>query len=366
MQEQTSAFFDFAVNHLYYLVPASMGAFIFSRPGYYIFISMGAFLFSLLGTRLMILALRRNPLFIDRPNQRSNHTAPTPRGGGVAVVFSLIVFLLAADASYWLIIGLALIATVSLLDDMITLSPITRLLVQLFCVLIVQEDAQFVLFGDLIPAWLDYLLVVGCWVWFINLFNFMDGIDGIAAAEVISIGIGICLITAATGMFGNQLSIFALLMVAAGSGFLWWNWHPAKIFLGDVGSISLGLLLGYLLFSSMQGGTIIKDMRYVYPALILPAYYLTDSTLTLLKRLWRGEKIWQAHSQHYYQRAVRNGRSHRLVVENILGVNILLICLTVFTLIMPELALFDLFVAYAMVGALMHNFTRPPRHALRK
>ncbi len=319
---------------------------------YFIYLSLGAFLFSLLGTRLVILSLRGHPMFVDQPNARSNHAVPTPRGGGIAVVLTLAIFLLAADASYWLIIGITLLASISLVDDILKLSPLPRLCAHVFTVLIVLEDTPFQFFGGYIPFWVDRILVVGAWVWFINLFNFMDGIDGISATEMIGIGLGLGLVLAFGNDFGNQLSLFALVVIGTGMGFLWWNRQPAKIFLGDVGSVPVGFLLGYMLLYCIHLG-------YVYPALILPAYYLADSTVTLIKRIWRSERFWQAHSEHFYQRAVRAGRSHRLVVRLIAGFNMLLILLATFSVIYEAMAPFFLFLTYGMTIVFMFAFARP-------
>ncbi len=157
----------------------------------------------------------------------------------------------------------------------------------------------------------------------------MDGIDGISATEMIGIGIGLCLLAVIDGTFPNPLSVYGLIVAAAGCGFLWWNWHPAKITLGEAGSIPIGFLTGYLLLLAATSG-------YAYPAAILPAYYLADGTITLFKRLYQGKKIWQAHSEHYYQRAVRNGRRHDAVARYVFGINLLLILLATLSALDPE------------------------------
>jgi UDP-N-acetylmuramyl pentapeptide phosphotransferase/UDP-N-acetylglucosamine-1-phosphate transferase len=181
----------------------------------------------------------------------------------------------------------------------------------------------------------------------------MDGIDGIAAAEMVSIAGGLVVLTMIVGTFSNALSVHALVVLGAGFGFLWWNWHPAKIFLGDVGSIPIGFLLAYLLFMTAQNG-------YVYAALILPAYYLMDATITLGMRAWKKEKIWEAHSQHFYQRAVRGGRKHDAVVVTILGINMLLIMLSVLAELNVESGWLYLSIAYGMVGAVLFFFMAEP------
>lgn len=142
----------------------------------------------------------------------------------------------------------------------------------------------------------------------------MDGIDGITCSETITICIGMVLI-AFFSQFPQEVAVFALALAICCAGFLPWNWHKAKIFLGDVGSIPLGFLVGWLLIVLAMYG-------YWAAALILPAYYFTDAGITLLMRLIRKKKIWQAHSEHFYQQAVRSGKSHSAVVITITVANI--------------------------------------------
>lgn len=324
---------------------------------YYAYLSLGMFLFSLLGTRALVLALRSRGLLMDRPNARSNHIAPVPRGGGIAVVFAMGIFLMVADASYLLVAGMLLLAAISLVDDWIKLSPITRLAVQFVVVLLVLPEATEPLLPGILPDAIDQGIRVLMWLWFINLFNFMDGIDGIAGAEMISIAFGILVLATLSGTFGDNVSVMALLAFAAGAGFLWWNWHPAKIFLGDVGSVPIGFLLGYILFALAKEG-------YVAAAWILPAYFITDATVTLARRAWRGEKVWQAHSEHAYQKAVRAGRSHDEVAKLVFGVNIILIFLAALTTIYPEMALFNVLLAYGVCAKLMRVFSQGRKSAL--
>ncbi len=313
---------------------------------YYIFLALGSFITTLIGTRGVILTLRHKRMLLDVPNARSNHTIPVPRGGGIAVVMSLMIFLLLADQSYLLVFSLLLLASISLVDDWIHLGPLTRLIVQIMAVgvMLPEMSPHFPELG--LPLWIEQSFILALWVWFINLFNFMDGIDGMATSETISICAGLLMITTLTGSFGDSLSLGALVILAAGAGFLWWNWHPAKIFLGDVGSIPLGFLLGYLLLRA-------SDTGYVYAALILPAYYLCDASITLAHRAWRREKIWQAHSKHFYQQAVRSGHSHEAVVRVVLGMNMLLILLASLATLDVSFGWPALGISYGMVLAVL-------------
>ncbi len=172
------------------------------------------------------------------------------------------------------------------------------------------------IFQGILPFWADRTVAVFSLVWFINLYNFMDGIDGITGVETFCLGIGLALV-AHIGMAPQAVAI-----AAAGAAFLWWNWQPAKIFLGDSGSVPLGYLLGWLLLTLAARG-------FWVSALVLPAYYLADATLTLAGRLHRREKVWQAHRNHFYQRAVQAGASHAAVAKLVLTGNVLLVGLAV-------------------------------------
>jgi UDP-N-acetylmuramyl pentapeptide phosphotransferase/UDP-N-acetylglucosamine-1-phosphate transferase len=154
-------------------------------------------------------------------------------------------------------------------------------------------------------SWLAIGFLALIWLWFINLYNFMDGIDGITGVETASIGLGIALVASHSDATSGMVAP-ALCVAAGGIGFLVWNWHPAKVFLGDSGSVPLGLLIGGLLIDLLMQG-------HWTAALILPGYYWADASLTLAKRLLNGEKIWQAHRKHYYQRAARGDAGPRKV-----------------------------------------------------
>jgi UDP-N-acetylmuramyl pentapeptide phosphotransferase/UDP-N-acetylglucosamine-1-phosphate transferase len=189
------------------------------------------------------------------------------------------------------------------------------------------------------------------WLWFVNLYNFMDGIDGITGIETASLGVGIALVAALSGV-PSALAPLGLACAAAGLGFLVWNWHPARIFLGDSGSVPLGLLLGGLLVQLAVAGQLAA-------ALILPAYYLADATITLGKRAARGEKVWQAHRQHFYQRAVQGGKRHDQVVKAIAAGNLLLVgCAVLATMGQVVLGLAVAVVVVAGLLALLQAWSR--------
>ncbi len=283
---------------------------------------------SLSGTAGAVRLLRRRAI-LDHPTGRSSHAEPTPRGAGLAVVPVLI--------AAWLVIGLGApggpwdmvivcacalgIAALSWLDDLKGLPAAWRLLGQAAAVAVVLAAApgRGPYFAGLLPPVLDALAAGLVWLWFVNLFNFMDGIDGIAGTETACVGGGVALAGAVAGADG-ALPFYGLTAAAAALGFLWWNWQPARIFLGDVGSVPLGFLLGWLLLSLAARG-------HWAAALILPLYYLADATLTLMRRALRGERVWRAHREHYYQRAVQRGLSHAAVVRAVLAANVVLAAL---------------------------------------
>jgi UDP-N-acetylmuramyl pentapeptide phosphotransferase/UDP-N-acetylglucosamine-1-phosphate transferase len=216
------------------------------------------------------------------------------------------------------------LAAISWIDDLRTLGAMPRLGVQIITAITGVLMLPGPVFQGFLPLWLDTAVAVVGWIWFVNLFNFMDGIDGISGVEAIGIGGGIALIGFLALDSQTGLPWHGMVVAAAATGFLVWNWHPAKIFLGDIGSIPLGYLLGWLLLSLAASG-------YLQAAIILPLYYLVDATLTLLRRLQRGEKVWQAHREHYYQKAVQNGRSHAQVSAAVALTNIGLVALAVLT-----------------------------------
>ena len=264
----------------------------------------------------------------DAPNARSSHSALKPRGGGLALLAVVLPAWLVAG--WWVnghaplaLVGLtAALAALSFVDDIRGLSAVPRLLGQLAAVVcgLIALDPEPLL-ARWLPIWLERGVLAVAWLWFVNLYNFMDGIDGITAVETRAIAFGLGLIALLTG-HGVAGTAVPWLLAGASVGFLWWNWAPARIFLGDVGSVPLGFLLGWLLLQAAAAGQWAA-------ALILPAYYLADATLTLLRRAVRLEKVWRAHREHAYQRAVHAGRGHAWVASWIAAVDAALLALAV-------------------------------------
>jgi UDP-N-acetylmuramyl pentapeptide phosphotransferase/UDP-N-acetylglucosamine-1-phosphate transferase len=301
----------------------------------------------------------------DKPNERSSHAVPTPRGGGIGILAVLlpawlaIVLLGYSDAAPLAAIAAAFVlALVSWRDDVGGLSPALRLLVQALAVAIgiAFLPGAGTVFQDVLPPGLDRIAAGLLWLWFVNAFNFMDGIDGIAGTEAAAIGGGIALLALAhLDVVGLGTGLFGAATAGAALAFLRWNWHPAKLFMGDVGSVPLGYLLGWLLLTLAGAG-------YWAPALILPLYFLVDASWTLLRRLARGEKIWQPHRQHFYQRAVQAGHGHAAVALRVLAADIVLIGAALWATEESEIP--ALILAFVTVALLLAELSRTTRRAV--
>ncbi len=273
---------------------------------------------------------------LDRPVARSSHQVPVPRGAGLAVMPALALGWLALawqNAPRGTLVVLAAAAALAILswrDDRGSLPVPIRLgahAVAVLAGLFALPDAP--VFQGALPPILDHAAAAVLWLWFVELYNFMDGIDGIAGVETTALGIGLAVVFA--GSYDTAAAL-ALVAAAAALGFLRWNWHPAQIFLGDVGSVPLGFLFGWLLlFAAAQG--------LWAPALILPLYYLADASITLGRRVIRRAPFWQAHREHFYQRALGPGGDHAAVARLVLAADAALVALALLAVAHPLLAL---------------------------
>jgi Fuc2NAc and GlcNAc transferase len=270
---------------------------------------------------------------LDIPNERSSHSVPTPRGGGLAIVAALLVALTLAWLLEWipgrvalaLVPGGTVIAAIGWIDDHHPRSAAQRLVAHIAA----AGWAVFALGGlpalrlgtVILPLGLaGSVFAILMIVWLTNLYNFMDGIDGIAATEAVAVGLGAAALAMLSG--ATSVAVAALLIAAAAIGFLGWNWQPARIFMGDVGSGSLGYILAVTaIVSEHEGG----------PSLLLwglmLGVFVVDATLTLLRRALRRERLSAAHRKHAYQRAVQSGLSHSQVTGATLILNGLLVAL---------------------------------------
>lgn len=284
-------------------------------------ILIGVFFFACYFTKYLCSPISRLTL-IDQPNERSLHTAPTPRTGGVAVLSAWGVGLLSFFCTsalpdtdlLWILMLTFLLAVVSVWDDKRGLSPVLRftlhLGVSVFLVSVVGlkiESIVFPLGNTLYLKAFAFPTTALLVMWMINLYNFMDGMDGFAGGMTF---IGFGFLSFITWSHGNETQLYPMLtLMAAVLGFLIYNFPPAKIFLGDVGSISMGFLAAAFGLKGICSGFF--DV-IVFTLIFLP--FIVDATSTLLRRLISGQKVWQAHREHCYQRLVLSGWGHRRVV----------------------------------------------------
>jgi UDP-N-acetylmuramyl pentapeptide phosphotransferase/UDP-N-acetylglucosamine-1-phosphate transferase len=280
---------------------------------------------------------------LARPNARSSHHTPTPQGGGIAVIVATIaaawttiaVFptLLHGHAGQFLTLTAAatLLALVGAIDDIRPVAATPRLLLQSIAVgIVVAALPKDVHLLPLVPWWLERVGLLIAGVWFINLTNFMDGIDWMTVAETIPVSAAIVVL----GLFDALPALPTLVATAllgAILGFAPFNRPVAKLFLGDVGSLPIGLLLGWLLLQLAASG-------HLAAAVMLPLYYLADATVTLLRRLAKGEPFWQAHRRHFYQRAIDGGFTVPAIVSRVFLVNVALAALAFVSVAWPNLA----------------------------
>ncbi len=283
------------------------------------------FLFALLLTMVLTELLRRYALtkhLLDIPNPRSSHNTPTPRGGGVAIV---LVFLLGfpylykiggmTSATLLAFCGTGIwVALVGFLDDHGHIAARWRLLTHfigaiwgLYWLGGVPPLAVSIGITQVELGWLEQIAGIFYLVWLLNLYNFMDGIDGLASIEAITVCMGgILLILLGGGSDGQWLGLVLLAFIVA--GFLWWNFPPAKIFMGDAGSGFLGIMLGLF---SIKAAWVMP--QFFWSWLILLGVFVTDATWTLTRRFLQGEKVYEAHRSHAYQFASRFYGSHKKV-----------------------------------------------------
>jgi UDP-N-acetylmuramyl pentapeptide phosphotransferase/UDP-N-acetylglucosamine-1-phosphate transferase len=289
---------------------------------------------SLVGIFTLVMSRWRR---LDEPNERSMHSRPVPAGGGIGIVATALVLWpwwhTRTDAFQLVLLGGCVgLGLVSLADDHWRLSPALRLGAQAAvvaaCLLALPSQARLV---PILPLTLERGLVALAWLWFINLFNFMDGIDGLAGSEAVAVAIGYLAVVAFAGL-DDPFWRLALVIAASTGGYLFWNWHPAMVFMGDAGSIPLGFLLGWLMLDLALAGE-------WSAGLILPLYFVADATLTLLARARRGEMLWRAHRQHFYQRAVLGGTTPSGVVWRVGAANATLLALALISVHYPLPAL---------------------------
>ncbi len=301
---------------------------------------------------------------LARPNARSSHTIPTPQGGGIAVIAGTVIAIGLAAYLYpgaqiepfrlTVVIATAiLLAVLGGFDDIKTLEIIPRLIVQAIAVaavILVLPDGLRVI--SVLPWWLERGLLFIGGIWFVNLVNFMDGIDWMTVAEVVPITAGLAILGLMGALpFDATLTAFAL--CGAMAGFAPFNRPVAKLFLGDVGSLPVGLLIAWMLMLLAGSGN-------VAAALLLPLYYVADATITLFRRLFKGEPMTSAHRDHFYQRATAGGYTVPDVIARVFAVNLALVALAIVTVIISGtgIAIAALLLGLGAVIWLLVTFSR--------
>lgn len=317
----------------------------------------------------VVLILALHPLLaryaLARVNARSSHKEPTPQGGGIAVVAATLASAwlgawlagLASDGQLLVVSGASvLLAVAGAIDDTRGLHPAPKFLIQfLAAAAIIAALPADIRIAPLLPQLAERALLVIGGVWFVNLVNFMDGLDWMTVAEVVPVSAAVALI----GLIGGAPAaavIVAVGLLGATVGFAPFNRPTARLFLGDVGSLPIGLLLAWALIMLAGRG-------HAVAALLLPLYYLADATITLGQRIVRREKVWQAHRTHFYQRATDGGFSVREIVVRVFVLNVTLAGLALVSVIEPDprVDVATLALGGALVAWLLLTFARGKR-----
>jgi UDP-N-acetylmuramyl pentapeptide phosphotransferase/UDP-N-acetylglucosamine-1-phosphate transferase len=300
---------------------------------------------------------------LAHPNARSSHKTPTPQGAGIGVIAATLLTIYAASAfaAHDLpnpalltpaLGAVAFIAVIGAIDDLRTIAPSFRLVLQGIAVAIVIGTLPGrlpVLNGT--PEWLERTILVLGLLWFVNLVNFMDGMDWMTVVEILPIAVAVVAFALA-GLMPADAALPSAALAGAVIGFAPFNRPRAAIFLGDVGSLPIGLLSGWLLLRLAADHPV--------AALLLPMYYLADTTVTLARRLYSGEAITKAHRSHFYQRAVDDRLGVNGVLIRVFAVNIALIVLATISVLVPivELEMAMLAAGAALVAALLGYFSQ--------
>jgi UDP-N-acetylmuramyl pentapeptide phosphotransferase/UDP-N-acetylglucosamine-1-phosphate transferase len=300
---------------------------------------------------------------LARPNARSSHVTPTPQGGGIAVMIATAI---GAALAGWLgmpqgdhaiptVMAAAFcVAAVGVIDDLRPIPVVPRLVLQLAAVTLLFTALPSQLrIVEALPIELERALLILALLWFINLVNFMDGLDWMTVAEMLPITVTLAVL-AFLGKAPSDVLPIALALAGALLGFAPFNRPVARLFLGDVGSLPLGLLTGWCLIE-------LASHRHLAAALLLPLYYLADATITLFRRLANRERFWDAHRSHFYQRATDNGFSVRQVVTSVFLLNLFLAGLTLASVAAASTGvdMFLLVVGALSVMIVLVRFSRP-------
>ena len=305
------------------------------------FLAIPLFLISVFATATVLRFATRAHL-IAMPGDRSSHHTPTPVGGGLAIVgtyfIGLLIALLAGftPVSEFLALAASLVvAMVGLIDDRRHVDFRVRLIVQFAAVFVAMAFIGYIPQSVVLSGFTDSSMVV--WIvfalallWMTNLYNFMDGIDGFAGIQACFVGLAAASMLIYAEDYG--LALLCLFLASGAAGFLVWNWPPARIFMGDVGSGFIGFTLGVTAILS-----IVHESMSLWTWVLLMGCFIVDATLTLFRRVASGERWYQAHCSHAFQNAARKFASHERIVAGLLLINVTwLLPMAVLTTIHPE------------------------------
>ena len=293
------------------------------NPAYAGVLFAAGFFVTAIGVALFTrLSLRRG--FVDIPNERSSHSTPTPRGGGLIIVivslagYGVIGSAFGLPISWGYIAGSLIVAAVSWLDDLYSIPFWARLIVHIAAALVLIQDVGFwsnvalpLLTNDIaLGNILGIVVTVGWLVWLLNAYNFMDGIDGIAALQAAVAGLAWTVLAWMIDL--PAVFLFSGLLASSSAGFLLHNWQPARIFMGDVGSAFLGFTLAAIPLIARKELRTEASMLPVV-AVLFVWFFVFDTVFTLIRRLMGRKRVWEAHREHIYQRMVIAGKSHSSV-----------------------------------------------------
>ena len=305
-----------------------------------------ALITSLVITKLLINIIPKFGI-VDVPSKRRAHDKITPRGGGLAfvLIYSILLpsfeyFVVGSiDDSVLVLQMLIPISVVSFWDDISHVMIPLRLLIHVLCsclaIMWLVHPSSILRYE--IPVYLDLAIGAFALLTFLNIYNFMDGIDGITVSQSLHYSVTILLLCSVRyDLIPNVDMVIVTTIIIGGwsFGFIYFNWQPAKIFLGDVGSISLGFLIGICLLIIASASA-----KLFAASVIASLYYIADGGVTILIRIVKGEKTWEPHLQHFFQKSVKGGKSHKRTVKRIMKCNTLLMLLAIQSLYYPMISI---------------------------
>ncbi|MDX2113896.1 MAG: hypothetical protein SFW63_09240 [Alphaproteobacteria bacterium] len=316
----------------------------------YVPLSLGAFIATLVGTRVLLVAQKRRTPAPEIAVLTRKKPPALPGGGGIAPVVAIMVCLTLADFPFEILLAMLLLAASCLMHSLISLPLMIRSLVMVLATTIPLSLMPHGLFGQWLPVNTDKLFTGLLWIWFMATTASIEKQDGPFTIPCIAIAGALCLVAVFAGQFPSPLSIHSLLVACALAGFMWWNWPPAKIRMGEVGAVPIAFLIGYLLMVAANSG-------YHYTAFILCAYIVSDGLATQLRRL----ATRHPSAPYFYQLAAAQGLAPRRIADLMIGVHLLLGFLALRCLIDPQSSLLYIALAYGCALALMVFFaTRKP------